>query len=941
MLCVFLLCGGLSVGTVSVVAQDAAWTSSTFVDFSDGTLGDGGVNTYVAADGSVRLVNLWDLNDDGNFDLPIACGQDHDEVTETLIYWSNPRGFSPQARLELPTAGAMDAAVADLNRDGHADIVIANRFDGERTNLDCYIYWGGPQGFDPSRRSELPARAARAVAIADLNGDDFPDIVLANRGVDYHMVVDQYRKSFIYWGSAVGFSAKRRTELATINCTDVAIADVNRDGFPDVAFANEGNRESESGAMIYLGNARGEFSPDRRLDLPGFYTSGIEVVDLNHDAHPEIVLANMFSLEEKPDPPTGNRVQTYRVNSYIYWGSSTGYTSESRTELPTLGAHACAAGDLNQDGLPDLVFANSSEDVSFVYWNGPRGFAPQRRSQISALHAHDVTIADLNDDNFPELVFANYDHGGFFDTNSYVYWGGPDGLDDRRRTELPTSGASAVVVADLNGDRKKDVCFVNKIEGVSYAGGTTSAVAAVGPTTSWIYWGDDQGQFDPQRRQGFPTMRSVDGFANCDLNADGHVDLVFAHGATPTMIYWGSETGFDRQNHTTVPDARAGTVRTADLDRDGYLDLLINSKIIFGQPSGFSSTNRFHFDPNVGYGSLADLNQDGWLDVISPRDNQVILHWNSPQGFNNAHTSVLELPGKHCCIVEIADLNRDRFLDLIVVNHADAAKPLRPGEVAIHHANPHVDAVVYWGGQDGYSAARTDRLPTIGPNDAVAADCNSDGYIDLFFPSYLGGVHRHFPGFLYWNGPRGFDPARKTEIPGFSGCGALVADCNLDGHQDLIVANHTIVGNHRSPTWIHWGSPTGYAADRITSLPATGAHFFSLVDIGNLYDRSDCYDYLSPAWDAGRAVLCKRISWTAETPHRTRLLLQIRTAETKQALAAARWQGPEGPDSFYTSPGANMKQPAHKHRWVQYKASLISPNSSNTPVLRSVRIDYE
>jgi hypothetical protein len=202
MLWVFLLCGGLSVGTVSVVAQEAAWTSSTFVDFSDGTLGDGGVNTYVAADGSVRLVNLWDLNDDGNFDLPIACGQDHDEVTETLIYWSNPRGFSPQARLELPTAGAMDAAVADLNRDGHADIVIANRFDGERTDVDCYIYWGGPQGFDPSRRSELPARAARAVAIADLNGDDFPEIVLANRGVDYHMVVDQYRKSFIYWGSS-------------------------------------------------------------------------------------------------------------------------------------------------------------------------------------------------------------------------------------------------------------------------------------------------------------------------------------------------------------------------------------------------------------------------------------------------------------------------------------------------------------------------------------------------------------------------------------------------------------------------------------------------------------------------------------------------------------------------------------------------------------------
>ena len=35
------------------------WTTSTFSDFCEGTLVDGGVNTYVAADGTVRLINLW------------------------------------------------------------------------------------------------------------------------------------------------------------------------------------------------------------------------------------------------------------------------------------------------------------------------------------------------------------------------------------------------------------------------------------------------------------------------------------------------------------------------------------------------------------------------------------------------------------------------------------------------------------------------------------------------------------------------------------------------------------------------------------------------------------------------------------------------------------------------------------------------------------------
>ena len=148
-----------------VFSAEKSWSSSTFLDFVDGTMSDGGVNTYVAADGTVRLINLWDLNNDGNFDIPIACGQDHDEETETFVYWADQDGFSPHRRTELPTDGAIGGAAGDLDGDGHVDLVLVNRFDGNRTDLDCHIYWGSPHEFDYPigracrRRLRLPSQS--------------------------------------------------------------------------------------------------------------------------------------------------------------------------------------------------------------------------------------------------------------------------------------------------------------------------------------------------------------------------------------------------------------------------------------------------------------------------------------------------------------------------------------------------------------------------------------------------------------------------------------------------------------------------------------------------------------------------------------------------------------------------------------------------------------
>ena len=62
-------------------------------------------------------------------------------------------------------------------------------------------------------------------------------------------------------------------------------------------------------------------------------------------------------------------------------------------------------------------------------------------------------------------------------------------------------------------------------------------------------------------------------------------------------------------------------------------------------------------------------------------------------------------------------------------------------------------------------------------------------WLDIAVASYHSGDHRHHPGYIYWNGPEGFDAARRELVPMNSGCGIFAADIDYDGRNDLVFAN--------------------------------------------------------------------------------------------------------------------------------------------------------
>ena len=86
-------------------AGETAIRHSTYEDFIQGSLGDGGARTYISRRGRVQLIPRWDLSRDGFLD--VVFNQDHNPVenVDAFIYWGGEEGYFVQRRTQLPTAG--------------------------------------------------------------------------------------------------------------------------------------------------------------------------------------------------------------------------------------------------------------------------------------------------------------------------------------------------------------------------------------------------------------------------------------------------------------------------------------------------------------------------------------------------------------------------------------------------------------------------------------------------------------------------------------------------------------------------------------------------------------------------------------------------------------------------------------------------------------------
>ena len=312
----------------------------------------------------------------------------------------------------------VDAAAADFNGDGAADVVVADRGSG-----DVSVLLNRGDG-TLNAAASYPARGADGsgpsyVTTADFNGDGLTDI--ATDG------------AVLLGAPDGGFEP----ELVLGSGTSVAAADLNRDGKDDLVVTG-------SDVTIRLGYGDGTFRDP--VSYPaGSSPSAVAVADVNEDAVPDLAVA----------AGGGNAVT-------ILIGSGDGSFAAPRTfSLGAADPTAVTAGDVNGDGHVDLAVARFyAASLSVLQGNGPGDFSAQTTLGVCG-HAADVQVADLNGDGYRDLVtssfgsnevvaFANNGDGTFAAPARVSVPSGPDGL---AVGDFDTDGHGGdVAVAEATGD---------------------------------------------------------------------------------------------------------------------------------------------------------------------------------------------------------------------------------------------------------------------------------------------------------------------------------------------------------------------------------------------------------------------------------------------------------------------------------------------------------
>jgi hypothetical protein len=388
--------------------------------------------------------------------------------------------------------------------------------------------------------------APAAVAVGDLNGDGMSDLAVANNGGNNVSVL---------LGKGDGTFSAAPSYGAGTDPVAVTMADFNGDGFPDLAVADQGGLTAGSGTVsILLGKGDGTFRAAVRYPA-GVTPAHVAVGDFNGDGIPDLAVANFSDAN-------GNGSVS------ILLGKGDGTFQAAVNHAAGLTAVAVAVADFNGDGIPDLAVANfgsyfiSHGSVSILLGKGDGTFQPAVPFAAGTFAAS-VAVGDLNRDGIPDLVVAD-PLGGVV-----ALLGKGDGTFQSAVHFATGSNTASVKVLDLNGDGMPDVAAANiesNVVSVLLGKGDGTFQPAVDYAVG------------PQQPSVFPPLVPPSSrLAIGDFNGDGMADLAVVFGGGVRLLLGNGDGTFQTSAISYVAGTYPFGMAAADLDGDGFPDLVVSN----------------------------------------------------------------------------------------------------------------------------------------------------------------------------------------------------------------------------------------------------------------------------------------------------------------------------------------------------------------------------
>lgn len=596
----------------------------------------------------------------------------------------------------------------------------------------------------------------------------------------------------------------------------VTSADFNKDGFKDIATANNGSND----ISVLMGNGNGSFTTAVNYAIPG---QGLEIfsADCNNDSNTDLVATDwsgnisvflntgsgafaaplhiqgysgMVSAAMADFNKDGN-IDFVTVGywyTYLFAGNGNGNFTLASSFQTGLNPNFLTVGDVNADANPDLIVSSQTDSLYVFLGSGTNAFTVPNSSYFlgSSVQSRRMTLADLDQDGDKDLtvmlyaidsfaVFKNNGNGTFNPTPSKF---------------LSNYNQGALTAADYNNDGKIDLAVEGTILRVLFNTGGY-----------------------------FPTYHDYYGgtgmcLISTDLNNDNHPDLVNASSQSNNcwiLMNNGSGSFNDYTPFSTVIYPKS--IIKADLDNDGLNDVMVCSEydnglsMLPGKNSGyFGPTNYINLGQAGKVLATADFNGDNNPDVF-------VAHANNPSyqvllGNGNGtfvSTATVSLSLHFAYSAQVGDMNNDGAMDVVAGDYNGYLI------VLLGQSNGTFQSPIF---TLGASTNSSEQL--------VLADLNKDGKLDVISASTSGTNVHFYPG----DGTGHFNTMQSFAC-GTNPWAVAVADLNNDGNPDIVTGNNN-TSNEVSVLLASsagaFNAPTNYSVNS-----GNGISFLKVADFNN------------------------------------------------------------------------------------------------------------